>query len=102
VISIQTHKNREIIKKQRHIFFVCFWLSLAAVKALTRYEAIPHYMKETLRDPHEYKLRTMQDIKNELKETDGHFKAEVDIIYKDYNDAKFHESALNRKVQIGK
>jgi len=35
--------------------FVC----TAAVKALTRYEAIPHYMKETLRDPHEYKLRTM-------------------------------------------
>jgi len=89
-------RNRE----ETYLCLLVFCLSLAALKSLTRYEAIPHYMKETLRDPHEYKLRTMQDIKNELKETDGHFKAEVDIIYKDYNDAKFHESALNRKVQI--
>lgn len=57
-------------------------------------------MKEILRDPHEYKLRTMKEIKDDLKETNGKFNAEVDIICKDYNDAKFHESAMNRKVII--
>lgn len=53
-------------------------------------------MKEKLRDPHEYKLRTMKEIKDELP--DGRFTAQTEVIWKDYNDAKFHESALNRKV----
>ncbi|KAL4510146.1 hypothetical protein ABPG72_010339 [Tetrahymena utriculariae] len=77
-----------------------FFSRQAAVKHLTKYEAIPHYMKENLRDPHDYKLRSMQQIKDDLKDTDGKFVAKIDVFYKDYNDAKFHESAMNKKVKM--
>ena len=60
-----------------------------------KYPAIPHYNQYEMRDPHDYKLRSKEELRAEHEKTPPDFTVVVDYTYypmyteelKDHNDA---------------
>eukprot|EP01017_Pseudomicrothorax_dubius_P035585 TRINITY_DN5007_c0_g1_i4.p1 TRINITY_DN5007_c0_g1~~TRINITY_DN5007_c0_g1_i4.p1 ORF type:complete len:164 (-),score=39.37 TRINITY_DN5007_c0_g1_i4:107-598(-) len=62
------------------------------------YPVLPFWQEVHTKDPHEYKLRSKEEIKKEFEEFPPELTIEISQVL--YPDGRFHKAEMNRKISI--